>query len=206
MRLPLSTLLAAALLGGLACSAQAAPADEARPQQRAFFHPAPGARHFTRWRAVGMPRPAGLDRNGDQALDFEEFNSRGPHRVALLFERLDRDDNGLISVDDEMPAPGERPRRADLDRAAIENCLEEAGLEIPSPAPLRLADADTGADGQLGLDELARMQEANARTRFTALDSDDDGLLTRDEFAAARSTLRAGRRAVRTCLRGETGD
>lgn len=95
------------------------------------------------------------DANNDGNITREEFLARPTE----MFERLDADDNGVISAS-ERPQRGERGERGDR--------------------PERV-NPDTNGDGQLSQAEFTAMGAG----LFERFDANDDGSVTREEMVAA---------------------
>lgn len=89
----------------------------------------------------------------------QDADRQGPPR--MIFEQLDADGNGAVTLEE----------------------LQAAGAN-------RFAAADTNGDGALSRDELLAQGEARAETRVDRLleraDADDDGHLTQAEMEEAR--------------------
>jgi len=99
------------------------------------------------------------DANGDGQVTFEEVSAKFPKVTRDVFEKMDRNDDGVLTRAD-IPARGLRAR---LQR------LREA-----------LAAADANGDGSVTLEEaltVPRMTEGV----FNRLDRNDDGVLNRED-------------------------
>jgi hypothetical protein len=105
----------------------------------------------------------GADANNDGNITREEFLAR----PTQMFDRLDADDDGVISA-------SERPQR------------RERGERGERPARV---NPDTNNDGQLSRAEYAAM----GATMFERLDANNDGRVTQEEATAARQNRRGGR-------------
>jgi Ca2+-binding EF-hand superfamily protein len=105
----------------------------------------------------------GADANNDGNITREEFLAR----PTQMFDRLDADDDGVISA-------SERPQR------------RERGERGERPARV---NPDTNNDGQLSRAEYAAM----GATMFERLDANNDGRVTQEEATAARQHRRGGR-------------
>lgn len=155
-----------------------------------------------------------LDTDGDGRISRNEFLDGRLERVADMFERQDRDGDGLISIEDRGPRGrgegddrGNRPGRPGMDREALVACVQQsvAGFdpeddEGRGPVP---ADADTDGDGFLSLSELSMALEARAIAAFDANDTNGDGYIDSDEIAARRAQMDAARDATRDCMRAQ---
>jgi Ca2+-binding EF-hand superfamily protein len=100
------------------------------------------------------------DANGDCSVDLEEFLAGFPDATQEHFDRLDRNDDGLLDGEDCLPVcwPDDLP------------CLP------PLLRVLRLADEND--DGQVTFDELSVLLPDLTQELFDRLDANDDGVLT----------------------------
>jgi Ca2+-binding EF-hand superfamily protein len=121
--------------------------------------------HHRRMRG-GMHSLRGADANNDGNITREEFLARPMQH----FDRLDANDDGVISAD-------ERPQRPERQAQSGER-RERGGRASP----------DTDGDRQVSRAEFAAM---GARM-FERLDANSDGRVTREEAQAARPQHRRG--------------
>lgn len=107
----------------------------------------------------GMHSLRGADANNDGNITRDEFLAR----PIEMFDRLDANDDGVISADErpQRRERGERPARAERP-------------ERPNP--------DTDGNGTISRAEFAAMGAA----MFERLDANNDGSVTREEARAAR--------------------
>jgi Ca2+-binding EF-hand superfamily protein len=145
-----------------------------------------------------------MDANDDEQVSENEFIEFRLSRVDEQFERRDRDDDGLISHE-ENPRSERRASRSELDRTEVIACVRET---IPGFAPnadmdreQRFEATDTNGDGSLTLAELSAALEAQAHEAFTRIDTDEDGFITTEEFKARRQVQFQTRRAVNECVK-----
>lgn len=146
-----------------------------------------------------------LDTNGDGAIDLDEFLARHEDRPDQLLNRRDENGDGLLSREELEPREGSR--RPDIDRAAVQACMQEEHPELAAPAGIeeRFDTLDSNDDSFLDADELAAGRLAQAEERFARLDTDADGQLTQDELRAGRPERRAMGRELRDCIRESAG-
>ena len=111
------------------------------------------------------------DTDGDGKLSQAEAQAGMP-RLGERFAVLDGDGDGFISASDVRGHAAAGMGRGGSDRKA------------------RLAEADSDGDGQLSQAEVEAAMPRLAE-RFDAVDSNDDGLLSRDEMQAFRAAKRS---------------
>lgn len=147
------------------------------------------------------PALAQLDANDDGMISLEEFLARHDDRPELLLERRDEDGDGFLSREELDPREGQR--RPDIDRPAVQACMQEEHPELTGPAGIeeRFDTLDSDDNSLLDADELAAGRLALAEERFARLDTDADGQLTQDELRAGRPDRRAMGRDLRECIR-----
>ena len=100
-----------------------------------------------------------FDANGDGSVTIEEFQGSSKTR----FERIDADNNGVISK--EEFANYMQSRRDDRHKD-------------------RLAAMDADKDGQVSKEEFLNASQARAERKFARMDKDDNGLLSGDELTS----------------------
>ncbi|MES2626647.1 MAG: hypothetical protein V4628_15280 [Pseudomonadota bacterium] len=153
-----------------------------------------------------------MDANDDGQVSEDEFVDARLAFIDEMFERRDRDNDGLLSLDENTrPERPDRPNRADrsdrpdLDREEVIACVQET---IPDFAPNadmdiedRFEDTDTDGNGSLSLAEVSAVIEERAHEQFALIDADTDGFITDEELDAHHETQLDTRRAVRECTR-----
>lgn len=156
---------------------------------------------MTARRQGGGPSLAAFDVNADGMIDLDEFLAHHEDRPELALEHRDADGDGLLSR--EELAPRERPNRPDIDRAAVEECVQQEHPDFAGADGLeeRFDTLDSNDDSYLDADELVAGRLAQAEAQFTALDADADGFLIQAELRAQRANRRELARSVRDCAR-----
>lgn len=130
---------------------------------------------------------ARIDTNASGGIDPREYKAAMAYIADIDFKRVDINEDGVISRSEARAMPAslkEAFPRVDTDgdgnvspaeyRAATVNLLE--GLDF--------ATLDRDGDGVIGTDEADRVPEL--RASFRRIDTDDDGLISKKEFAAAQ--------------------
>ncbi len=97
------------------------------------------------------------DTNSDGAISFEEAVAIVPALTQEQFDKLDRNDDGVLTLQDVPDQPGTGPV------AALEFLLREA---------------DANGDHQLSLEEVQALLPNLTQEQFDELDRNDDGVLT----------------------------
>jgi Ca2+-binding EF-hand superfamily protein len=107
------------------------------------------------------------DTNGDGKISKEEMSAAHSTRVEERFARLDLDKDGFVTSEELKQA--KETRHGDL-----RGKLEE-----------RFKTADANGDGQISLDE-AQANLPRVAEKFSEIDADQNGSLTREELRNAR--------------------
>lgn len=103
------------------------------------------------------------DTDGDGRVSRAEAEAAGSKKSSQWFEKLDADKDGYVTQEEVSQAKA--TRRADMQARFDEHVKE----------------ADANSDGQLSLDEVQAKMPRLA-DRFSTLDKDKNGMLTRDEL------------------------
>lgn len=130
---------------------------------------------------------ARIDTNSSGGIDPHEYTAAMAYIADIDFKRVDVNEDGVISRSEARAMPAslkEAFAQVDTDdddnvspaeyRAATVNLLE--GLDF--------ATLDRDGDGVIGTDEAGRVPEL--RSSFARIDTDDDNLISKKEFAAAQ--------------------
>ena len=107
------------------------------------------------------------DRDGDGRISRAEATSAGAERSGDWFDKVDLNKDGYVT-EDEMKES--RQMRRDNARADMKEKMEA-----------RFKEADANGDGQLSLDEVQAKMPRLA-DRFNTLDTDKNGLLSKEEL------------------------
>ncbi|MDT8399125.1 MAG: EF-hand domain-containing protein [Pseudomonadales bacterium] len=140
-----------------------------------------------------------FDSDNDGQLSFDEFLDS---RIALIdqnFDRLDRNDDGLVDAGESS-----RPDHhgAAIDRAEVRTCVREilAAYDADHALDERFDYVDLDGDGYIDLAELSAALEARAHVLFARLDTDGDDFISLAELEAALQQQINLRRVVRACI------
>jgi Ca2+-binding EF-hand superfamily protein len=142
-----------------------------------------------------------LDADGSGVVTIDEFMSRPGNRATRHFERLDVNEDSSLSPEEFLDHP--RRHDGDIDHDAVRACVEEAlGEELPErPEPEAVfADMDANGDGAVSEDEFLGAAESRASDRFARVDADGDGGITLEELLAAVDTRTSHRDIRRQCV------
>lgn len=147
-------------------------------------------------RALQLLREADVDDNGE--VTFDELHAVLPELTQALFDRLDRNDDGVLSEEDLPEAPIDpRDFLRRLVREADENgdgalTLAEIQAVLPDFSEERFSQLDRNGDGVLSLDDLHNTPvppDSDARRQFIRAlieaDTNRNGVLEFAEIALA---------------------
>ncbi len=110
------------------------------------------------------------DTDGDGRVSRTEATAAAAERSTEWFDKLDLNKDGYVTQEESRQA---RETRHEQMRADMKEKMEQ-----------RFKDADGNSDGSLSLDEVqAKMPRLAAR--FSTLDQDQNGLLSREELKSA---------------------
>ena len=146
------------------------------------------------------------DTNGDGALTLDELRAHHEARRAQMLKAADKDGDGKLSEEERRamrPGPGGpggrhgkqgRPGQGGpKDPTQLFSRFDQDGdgkvalSELPPRAQERIAGADTNQDGVLTLDEFKAHHEARRAQWKQAADTDGDGTVSEAELRAMRS-------------------
>ena len=116
------------------------------------------------------------DTNEDQSISWDELEDLQRE----VFTYRDRNGDGYLSLEDRGPVAQRLHARAD--GQGNEGRSHRRGH--------RMAQIDSDGDQRISFEEIS----AHHRDRFNQLDSDQDGVVTREEMRAARAEHRENRR------------
>ena len=116
--------------------------------------------------ADGPPNVMRADTDGDGRVSKAEATAAGATRSGEWFDKLDLNKDGYVTQDELKQA---RETRHEM-RGEMKAHMEE-----------RFKEADANGDGQLSLDE-AQSKMPRLAERFSALDTDKNGLLSKEEI------------------------
>jgi len=113
------------------------------------------------------PHGMQADKDGDGRVSRAEATSSGAERSGKWFDKLDVNKDGYLTQDEMKQARDTR---------------HQSHGDMKEKMDARFKEADVNADGQLSLDEVqAKMPRLS--DRFTTLDTDKNGLLSKEELS-----------------------
>jgi len=112
------------------------------------------------------PHGMQADKDGDGRVSRAEATSSGAERSGEWFDKLDMNKDGYVTQ--------EEMKQARETRGARHGDMKEK-MEA------RFKEADANSDGQISLDE-AQAKMPRVAERFSTLDTDKNGLLSKDEL------------------------
>jgi len=117
---------------------------------------------------LSVPRLAQIlnqaDANGDREVTFEDLTARYPPATQEAFDRLDRNDDGVLN-------------KADVPRRGVRNRLHRLYEH--------LREADTDGNGSITFEEASAAMPRMTQAIFDRLDRNDDGVISRDDRTRA---------------------
>ena len=110
------------------------------------------------------------DADGDGRVSRAEATAAGAEKSGKWFDELDLNKDGYVTQEESRQA---RETRREQMRADMKEKMEQ-----------RFKEADANTDGSLSLDEV-QAKMPHLASRFSTLDTDKNGLLSRDELKNA---------------------
>jgi Ca2+-binding EF-hand superfamily protein len=117
------------------------------------------------------PHAMQADKDGDGRVSRAEATSSGAERSGEWFDKLDLNKDGYLTQEEMKQARDTRNGRHG---------------EMKEKMEARFKEADVNGDGQISLDE-AQSKMPRVAERFSTLDTDKNGLLSKDELKHSRS-------------------
>ena len=112
------------------------------------------------------PRGMQADKDGDGRVSRAEATSSGAERSGQWFDKIDANKDGYLTQEELRQARETR---------------QGNHAEMKEKMEARFKEADANSDGQISLDE-AQSKMPRVAERFSALDTDKNGLLSKDEL------------------------
>ncbi len=155
---------------------------------------------------------ARLDTNADGELSLTELTDPAAAKAEKKLSRKDTDEDGALSLTEFQQ--NRHGNVVDLSAIADEivQCVADLKAEtgddnivVPSAdsfmsSEARFAAIDSDEDGGIDLAELEDAMLSNATDAFTAMDADEGGAVSNDEFTAHKATRKATKKAIRLCV------
>lgn len=153
-----------------------------------------------------------MDTDGDGFLSLDEMTANIVTKAEKMLARKDTDEDGVISLEEYMA--NRQGAAIDLSDIAgeIVQCVEDVKAEtgdeniiVPdadhfkSPED-RFADVDTSGDGLIDVTEIEAHLMTKTTNAFDTMDTDEDGLVSQDEFKTQHGSRRATRGVIRGCV------
>lgn len=172
---------------------------------------AKGKQHKGKKRGNPVSMFSRIDANEDGVLELDELLAPVADKAEQSFTKKDTDEDGFLSFEE---ATTSKRKSADLSDIAEEVALcvtdasaaDETGLTQAISADRftskedRFATADTSGDEVLDLIEVQEAKTAKATLEFEAMDANDNGQVSKEEFVQSKQQAKATRQAVKTCI------
>jgi len=140
-----------------------------------------------------------MDYNDDGVVTEEDLLNRMLESAEKRFNRMDSDDNSLVSLSE---FSNKRGRPGPFDHEAVKQCIAETvgdSFPIPPSREEAFAEADSDADESINSSEYATFISNRAAQRFSFMDTDSDGILSEEEMTGAIETRKEMRQIHRNC-------
>lgn len=144
-----------------------------------------------------------LDLDGSNDLSLDEFLAKPTGFRTDRFDRLDADNDELISNDEYLDVQRGGFYGMDIDFDALRTCIEEqngSGWMSPPDRQTHFVEMDVNADGFVDRDEYETARLDRATERFMLIDTDLDGLVTETELIAALGDVGQHHATRRECI------
>ncbi|REK19037.1 MAG: hypothetical protein DWQ37_02425 [Planctomycetota bacterium] len=128
-----------------------------------------------------------LDRDGDGKVTLEEVPQPGRERFQKLLERADQDDDGALTLREFARGAAQAGRPG----APAKRTPGQPGSDRRPDSAQFFDRADRNGDGKLTADEVPEERRERIERLIERADKDGDSALSKGEFAAAMSVVRA---------------
>jgi Ca2+-binding EF-hand superfamily protein len=153
-----------------------------------------------------------IDVNQDGQLSLDELTTPKMSKAERKFSQKDGDDDGLISFEEfQQTRNGTMTDLSDIANEIVQ-CVADTKAEtanddimVPtadkfiSPTE-KFAATDTSGDGFISFEELQDKVIEKVAASFLVMDQDADGLVTEDEYNAAKTIKKATKSTIRQCI------
>ncbi len=140
-----------------------------------------------------VERLKAADSNGDGRISFDEAKAAFPKMTQERFDKLDRNHDGVLSLEDRVQGNGKGAGRAEKIqrlRAADTNhdgqvTFDEAKAAFPKLTQERYSKLDRNGDGVLSMADAPQAGHGKLAQRLKQADTNGDGKLSLEEAKAA---------------------
>jgi Ca2+-binding EF-hand superfamily protein len=144
-----------------------------------------------------------VDLDGSGTITLDEWLVKTTEKAKKHFDRIDANDDSLISPQEFLAAGHDRDKDLEVDPEELRACVADATGEAAPERPDRDTEfdrIDTNDDGFIDPDEFLAAKTEQATSRFNAIDTDGDGAITKQELAEALKHLHEIKRVRRDCV------
>ncbi len=144
-----------------------------------------------------------IDTNVDDLITLEEFLIHASENLADRFSVIDTNDDGGISLDEFMSIGAHTGAGTGINPDAVNDCVNDCmgpGANYLLDKEARFDEIDTNGDGVIDLEEFAAHRETVLISRFNLIDEDGDSAVSRLELCQAFEMLRTRRYIQQDCV------
>ena len=133
---------------------------------------------------------AAMALGGGNSFADQKVTTGAPERLDRIFDQVDLDGSGTITVAEMRAAAAARFNALDIDGDGRVTA-EERGESRDNRLGIRFRRADTDGNGALDRMEMEEVAKLRVRRRLARLDMDGDGMLSLDELREGQRRKRA---------------
>lgn len=152
-----------------------------------------------------------LDINLDGVLSLNEMMEPISEKATKILTRRDANQDSLLTLEEMQKRRRQEATDLTLITEELVQCVSEikaatgnAAINVPNIEDFKTTEekfavVDTSADEFIDITELQDAMLLKATNRFSAMDKDENGEVTNDEFSAHIESRQETRKAIREC-------